>query len=240
MFLLGDAAHVHLPIGAQGMSAGVGDAVNLGWKLGAEINGHAPDGLLDTYHGERHPVAARILANTLAQRILYLSGDEHGPDAGGHDRAAGVRGGPAAAGRHGHRPGHPVRRRARAATRCSAGGCPAPSWSATSGKANAFAFLHAGRGVLYDLGGDGELRAAAAPWADRIDVVTTTSRPDGALADVEAALVRPDGYVAWIGHGRGRGGRTDGRPHPLVRPSARESRGRDVRRGGRTAVVRVP
>jgi len=68
-----------------------------------------------------------------------------------------------------------------------------------SGKANAYRFLHAGRGVVLDLCGDHTLRAAAAPWTDRIDVVTTASRPAGALADVEAALVRPDGYIAWIG-----------------------------------------
>lgn len=203
VFLLGDAAHIHLPVGAQGMSAGVGDAMNLGWKLGAAINGHAPAGLLDTYHSERHPVAARILVNTLAQRILYLSGDEMDPmrevmaellayeevqrllvgmvtgldiryDVGTGD--------------------HPLLGRRLPDVELTGDFSP-------SGKANAFELLHAGRGVVLDLGGDDKLRAAAAPWADRIDVVTTSSRPSGALADVEAVLVRPDGYIAWIGSG---------------------------------------
>src|SRR5262249_51211668 len=72
VLLAGDAAHVHLPIGGQGMSAGVQDAVNLGWKLAAVLRGNAPEGLLDTYHSERHPVGARVVMNTLAQRRLYL------------------------------------------------------------------------------------------------------------------------------------------------------------------------
>ncbi|MET7436185.1 FAD-dependent monooxygenase, partial [Streptomyces flaveolus] len=79
VFLAGDAAHIHLPIGAQGISAGVGDVVNLGWKLAAAVKGHAPEGLLDTYHSERHPVGARIVHNTLVQRTLYLGGPEAQP-----------------------------------------------------------------------------------------------------------------------------------------------------------------
>jgi bifunctional hydroxylase/dehydrase len=216
VFLLGDAAHIHLPVGAQGMSAGIGDAVNLGWKLGAEINGHAPADLLDTYHAERHPVAARILANTLAQRILYLSGDEMDPmrevmtellayeeaqrlligmvtgldiryDAGQGD--------------------HPLLGRRLPAVELTGDFGP-------SGTANAFQFLHAGRGVVLDLGGDDKLRAAAAPWTDRIDVIATGSPPAGALADVQAALVRPDGYIAWIGAG---GSGAAGLPGALTR-----------------------
>lgn len=79
VFLAGDAAHIHLPIGAQGISAAVGDVVNLGWKFAAPIKGHAPEGLLDTYHAERHPVGARIVTNTLVQRTLYLGGPEAQP-----------------------------------------------------------------------------------------------------------------------------------------------------------------
>jgi bifunctional hydroxylase/dehydrase len=70
-----------------------------------------------------------------------------------------------------------------------------------SGTANAFRFLHTGRGIVFDLSGDDKVRAAAEPWADRVDVVSTAYRPHGALADVEAALVRPDGYIVWIGSG---------------------------------------
>jgi 2-polyprenyl-6-methoxyphenol hydroxylase-like FAD-dependent oxidoreductase len=66
----GDAAHIHLPVGGQGLNLGLQDAVNLGWKLAAQVRGHAPDGLLDSYHGERHPVAARVLLSTRAQAVL--------------------------------------------------------------------------------------------------------------------------------------------------------------------------
>lgn len=66
----GDAAHIHLPVGGQGLNLGLQDAVNLGWKLAAQVRGHAPDGLLDSYHDERHPVAARVLVSTRAQAVL--------------------------------------------------------------------------------------------------------------------------------------------------------------------------
>ncbi|WP_323139260.1 FAD-dependent monooxygenase [Streptomyces sp. NBC_01551] len=210
VFLAGDAAHIHMPIGAQGISAGLGDAVNLGWKLAAEIHGHAPDGLLDTYHSERHPVGARILANTLSQRSLYLGGPEMEPmravfaelmayedvqkllvgmvtgldigyDAGSDD--------------------HPLLGRRLPDFGLSA----APDDGAT-----AYGLLHGGRGFVLDLRGDDAVSAAARPWADRVDVVTAASRPQGALADVEAVLVRPDGYTAWIGSGgSGTAGLTD-------------------------------
>jgi len=68
----GDAAHIHLPVGGQGLNLGLQDAVNLGWKLAAQVRGHAPDGLLDSYHDERHPVAARVLLSTRAQAALGL------------------------------------------------------------------------------------------------------------------------------------------------------------------------
>jgi bifunctional hydroxylase/dehydrase len=213
VFLLGDAAHIHLPVGAQGMSAGVGDAMNLGWKLGAEIHGDAPPGLLDSYHDERHPVGARILANTLAQRILYLGGDEMNPmrellaellaceevqrhlvgmvtgldiryDAGEGD--------------------HPLVGRR----------LPNAELAGPSGKAPTFAFLHAGRGAVLDLADDDKVRAAAADWADRVDVVTADAGPGGPLAGIEAVVVRPDGYVAWVASG---GSGTTGLPDALTR-----------------------
>lgn len=198
VFLLGDAAHIHLPTGAQGMSAGVGDAMNLGWKLGAVLGGYAPEDLLDTYHSERHPVAARILANTLAQRILYLSGDEltpmrevfaellQYPEVQQH--LVGMVTGLDI--RYDVGPGdHPLLGRR----------LPNAPVVTASGQRSAFEFLHRGRGFVLDLAGSEALRDAAAPWADRVDVITTTSRPAGPLAGVEAALVRPDGYIAWIG-----------------------------------------
>lgn len=194
VFLAGDAAHIHLPIGAQGMSAGIQDAVNLGWKLALDIKGQAPQGLLDTYHGERHPVGARILTNTLAQRILYLGGDEITPmrevfgelvreyesvqrhlvgmvtgldirhDVGGGD--------------------HPLLGRRLPDRDLVVGGEKTP----------AFALLHAGRAVLLDLGGG--LREAAAGWADRVDVAGVEHIDCD--TPVDGILVRPDGYVAWV------------------------------------------
>lgn len=212
VFLAGDAAHIHMPIGAQGISAGMGDAANLGWKLGAVINGYAPADLLDTYHTERHPVGARILANTLAQRTLYLSTGEMDPmrdlmaELLGYEEVRKLLVGMVAGLdiRYDVGPGdHPLLGRRLPDTELTGDFGP-------SGKANAFQFLHGGRGVVLDLCGDDGLRAAAAPWTDRIDVVTTASAPAGPLADVEAALVRPDGYIAWIssgGTGSGSGSR---------------------------------
>ena len=73
VLLAGDAAHVHSPAGGQGLNTGVQDAVNLGWKLGQVVNGTSPESLLDTYHAERHPVAAIVLRNTMAQTALLGS-----------------------------------------------------------------------------------------------------------------------------------------------------------------------
>ena len=77
VLLAGDAAHIHPPVGGQGLNLGIQDAFNLGWKLAAEVNGWAPDGLLDSYHAERHPVAADVLDNTRAQ--MQLMSPEPGP-----------------------------------------------------------------------------------------------------------------------------------------------------------------
>ena len=75
VLLAGDAAHVHSPIGGQGLSTGVQDAVNLGWKLAQVVKGTSPDSLLDTYHAERHPVGARVLKTTMAQVALHREDD---------------------------------------------------------------------------------------------------------------------------------------------------------------------
>ena len=216
VFVAGDAAHIHLPIGAQGISAGLGDAVNLGWKLAAEIHGYGPPGLLGTYHTERHPVAARILANTLTQRTLYLGGGQMEPMRAvfaelmayedvrkllvgmvtGLDIRYDIGEGD-----------HPLLGRRLPDFELTGGLRP-------DGNANAFQFLQAGRGIVLDLAADEDVRTAAAPWADRIDVIRAASRPDGALADVEAALVRPDGYIAWIATG---GTGAAGLPEALAR-----------------------
>ncbi|MFJ6853580.1 FAD-dependent monooxygenase [Streptomyces sp. NPDC091271] len=194
VFLAGDAAHIHLPIGAQGISAAVGDVVNLGWKLAAEIKGHAPDGLLDTYHAERQPVGARVIQNTLVQRTLYLGGPEAQPlrdlfaelvriEQVRHHLVGLVTGLDitygAATG------GHPLLGRR----------LPEQDLLVGDAKTTTYELLHAGRPVLLDLFDDGGLREAAAPWADRVDIVTAT-RPE-AGAPAANLLVRPDGYVAW-------------------------------------------
>lgn len=214
IFLAGDAAHVHLPIGGQGISAGVEDATNLGWKLAATINGWAPGELLDTYHTERHPVGARVLTNTLAQRILYLSGDEMDPmrsvmaellayeDVRRHlvGMVAGLDI------RYDVGPGdHPLLGQR----------LPGVELTRDSGTSDTMELLRAGRGVLLDLAGDAAVRAAADPWADRVDVVTAVPRPGSAptsMAGATAVLVRPDGYCAWIAS---RGSGPEGLPAAL-------------------------
>ena len=194
VFLAGDAAHIHLPIGAQGISAGLGDAVNLGWKLAADVKGHAPEGLLDTYHTERHPVAARIVTNTLVQRTLYLGGDEVQPlrdlfaelvaieDVQRHlvgmvtglDITYDV--GPGQ---------HPLLGRR----------VPDHELLVGERKSSTYELLHRGHATLLDLQDSAALRTAAGPWSDRVDVVTAARHDGPAVAT--ALLVRPDGYVAW-------------------------------------------
>ncbi len=109
ILLAGDAAHVHSPVGGQGLNTGVQDAVNLGWKLAQVVHGTAPERLLDTYHAERHPVAARVLRNTMAQVALHAPRRSHRGAARRRVRA--VEHGRAAdtIRRDDVRPGHPLR-----------------------------------------------------------------------------------------------------------------------------------
>ncbi|MFI6318118.1 FAD-dependent monooxygenase [Nonomuraea sp. NPDC050556] len=176
VLLAGDAAHVHLPAGGQGLNLGIQDAANLGWKLAAQVRGWAPDGLLDTYEGERHPVAERVLLNTKAQFALMLGGPEVSalrtllgellafPDVNRH--LAGQVGGTAIA----YAPGaHPLV------------GTRLPGLR-----------LSPARGLLM-AGADGPWSADG--WTDRVD----TARGEGLGFD--CALVRPDGHVAWAASG---------------------------------------
>ncbi|WP_331719173.1 FAD-dependent monooxygenase [Streptomyces sp. NBC_00158] len=204
VLLAGDAAHIHLPAGGQGMNTGIQDAVNLGWKLASVVLGRAPLGLLDTYHGERHPVGRRLLMNTRAQGLLFLSGAEVQPlrdslrdlmayeDVARH-LAAMVTGleitydvG---------RGSHPLLGRR----------MPDLELTGPDGPTSSTELLHPARGVLLDLADNPRLRQRAAAWAERVD--TVTARPRGAasgadgLHDTTALLIRPDGYVAWAAPG---------------------------------------
>ncbi|MFE1291391.1 FAD-dependent monooxygenase [Streptomyces sp. NPDC058751] len=206
VFLAGDAAHIHLPIGAQGISAGVGDVVNLGWKLAATLNGHAPKGLLDTYHAERHPVGAGIVANTLVQRSLYLGGPEMQAlrEVFGdlirldqvQRRLVGAVTGLDIVYGGGADGGHPLLGRR----------LPEQELAVDDAKTTTFELLRSGRAVLLDMHDSAEVRASAAGWSDRVDIVTA-SRLDPS-APAASLLVRPDGYVAWVS--------TDGTPEGLT------------------------
>lgn len=203
VFLAGDSAHIHLPAGGQGMNTSIQDSVNLGWKLAAVVRGSAPEALLDTYHDERHPVGRRLLMNTQAQGLLFLSGDEVQPlrdvlseliryDEVSRHLAAMVSGleirydvgsGP-----------HPLL------------GRRMPDLALTaSGRATRSAeLLRAGRGVLLDLSDNAHLRRRAEGWTDRVDIVTAVPQEplsDGPLEGTQAVLVRPDGHVAWAAPG---------------------------------------
>jgi hypothetical protein len=185
VLLAGDAAHIHPPNGGQGLNLGLQDAFNLGWKLAAEINGWAPPGLLDTYHDERHPVAAAVLDNTRAQ--VELTSLEPGPQAVRRllaelmdfddvnrrliEKITGI------GVRYDLGAGHQLLgRRLR-------------DVALTSGRL--YALTHAGRGLLLDQTG----RLSVAGWADRVDQVVDVSDE----LDVPAVLLRPDGHVAWVG-----------------------------------------
>ncbi|MER5511588.1 FAD-dependent monooxygenase [Streptomyces sp. NPDC002766] len=209
VFVAGDAAHIHLPIGAQGMSAGIQDAVNLGWKLALAVKGRAGEHLLDTYHAERHPVGARILANTLAQRTLYLGGDEVDPLRQVFGELV----------RHEEVQRHLVGMVTGLDIRHDVGGeghpllgrrLPDRQVTRDGVKQSVLSLLASGRGLLLDLAGSAELRAAAKGWSDRVDTVTV-QRPED--EDLGAVLVRPDGYVAWVGGpGEGPGAAASGMP----------------------------
>jgi 2-polyprenyl-6-methoxyphenol hydroxylase-like FAD-dependent oxidoreductase len=185
VLLAGDAAHVHPPLGGQGLNLGVQDAFNLGWKLAAEVSGRAPEGLLDSYETERRPVAAAVLDTTRAQGELLSP--EPGPQAVRRvlselmdieevtrhliERltAIGVR--------YDVGEGHELLgRRLR---------------DVTLKRGRLYGLMHAGRGLLLDQTG----RLSVAGWADRVDHVVDVSEE----LDPPAVLLRPDGHVAWAG-----------------------------------------
>ena len=201
VLLAGDAAHVHSPVGGQGLNTGVQDAVNLGWKLAQVVNEISPESLLDTYHAERHPVAARVLQTTMAQTVLTRS--DARVDAlrdtmsellsmeQPRKRFAAMMSGLDI--RYDLGEGHPLLGRR----------MPDLELVTASGPLRVFTLLHDARPVLLSLGEPGSL--AITPWADRVQLldaeyVGTWELPVlGAVTAPTAVLIRPDGYVAWAG-----------------------------------------
>src|SRR5918999_984458 len=195
VFLAGDAAHVHSPAGGQGMNTGLQDAANLGWKLAAVLQGHAPESLLDTYEAERHPVGRMVLRGSGALLRLGLTGSS---------MARALRN---VAGRYAIQL-PPVARRIAGAVSGVAIGYPAPHGAhpltgkrapdiplTGDGPARLYEALRTGRFVLVTRAGAAAGRAALpAGWHDVVDVVTSVAGTPGAAPTM---LVRPDGYIAW-------------------------------------------
>jgi bifunctional hydroxylase/dehydrase len=197
VLLAGDAAHIHLPAGGQGLSTGVQDAANLGWKLAATVRGWAPRDLLDTYHLERHAVGARLLMNTRAQGTLFLGGEEVDPvrelftaliaDDSTKRRLAGIVS------------GLDIRYDVGAGSHPLLGMRLPPCELLGRAGETTSALLRGGGGVLLDLADDFGSRQVAAGWDDRVTVTTATVEDPGAFSGADAVLVRPDGYIAWVG-----------------------------------------
>lgn len=185
VFLAGDAAHIHPPIGGQGLNLGIQDAFNLGWKLAAEVRGWAPEGLLDSYETERHPVAASVLDNTRVQMLLtslepgaqavrrlmaeLMDFDNVSQFLTEKIIAIGVR--------YDFGAGHELLGRRMRDVEVANG--------------RLYELMRAGRGLLLDRAG----QLSVAGYADRVDHIV-----DGSVElDVPAVLLRPDGHVAWVG-----------------------------------------
>lgn len=207
VLVAGDAAHVHSPAGGQGLNIGVQDAVNLGWKLAQVIRGTSPESLLDTYQAERHPIAARVLKNTLAQTAL-ARGDERTRAL--HERFtellqleeprkryAGMMSGLDVCYDLGT--GHSLLGRR----------MPDLELFTESGPRRVFSLLHDARPVLLDFAESSALDSAA--WANRVRRVEARYAGPwelpvlGVVDSPSAVLIRPDGYVAWVGTGTDRG-----------------------------------
>lgn len=187
VFLVGDSAHVHAALGGPGLNLGLQDAINLGWKLAAAVNGCAPTALLDTYHSERYPVGQRVMMQSISQLALMAPGPEvtglrtlfaellQRPDnqayfahlLAGTDVVYDVG------------DSHPL------------SGRFVPDLTLASGQRVA-ELMHSARPVLLDLSG-GAFADAARPWRDRVEVASARCSDAGAAA----LLIRPDGYVAW-------------------------------------------
>jgi len=203
VLLAGDAAHVHSPVGGQGLNTGVQDAMNLGWKLAQVVGGTSPEELRDSYHAERHPVGARVLQTTLAQTVLLGGGErvdalrETLSELLGMDeprrRIAGMMSGLDI--HYDLGDGHPLLGRR----------MPDLDVEIAAGPLRVYALLHDARPALLNLGAPGGLDIA--PWADRVRLVDaayagTWELPViGEVVAPAAVVIRPDGHVAWVGDG---------------------------------------
>ncbi|HEX6459717.1 MAG TPA: FAD-dependent monooxygenase [Thermoleophilaceae bacterium] len=201
VLLAGDAAHVHSPMGGQGLGTGVQDAVNLGWKLAQVVKGISPDSLLDSYHAERHAVGARVLQTTMA--LNALARQEARVDAlretiadlltveDARTRMAGRLSGLDI--HYDLGDGHPLLGRR----------MPDLDLVTADGTVRMFTLLHEAKPVLLNFGLAGE--ADVAPWADRMHTVDAEYSGAwelpvlGEVSAPSAVLIRPDGYVAWVG-----------------------------------------
>jgi len=203
VLLAGDAAHVHPPLGGQGLNIGVQDAVNLGWKLAQVIKRTSPASLLDTYHTERHPVGARALRNTMAAVALRRPDDRTKAlgaivsellDSDGARRCvAGQMSGLDI--HYDLGAGHPLLGRR----------MPDLDLITAKGPLRVFTLLHAARPVLLNLGEPGSADLTLTPWADRVQLIDARYTGEwelpvlGSVTAPAAVLIRPDGYVAWVG-----------------------------------------
>ncbi|HEX4266854.1 MAG TPA: FAD-dependent monooxygenase [Steroidobacteraceae bacterium] len=201
VLLAGDAAHVHFPVGGQGLNIGVQDAVNLGWKLAQVVKGIAPESLLNTYHAERHPVAARVLRNTMAQTVLRRTDDRTRALAAvvvellgmeePRKRLAGMMSGLDVHYDLGN--GHALLGRR----------MPDLDLVTAAGPLRVFSLLHDASPVLINFGQPGGVDAT--PWTGHVVSIDakyagTWELPViGVVAPPAAVLIRPDGYVAWVG-----------------------------------------
>jgi 3-(3-hydroxy-phenyl)propionate hydroxylase len=203
VLLAGDAAHIHPPTGGQGIGLGVQDALNLGWKLAQVVRGLSPDGLLDSYHAERHPAAVRVLRNVMTQALLQR-GDARTEALrdtisellsfeGPRTQLAGLLSGLDV--RYDLGEGHPLLGRR----------MPDLDLVTPHGSRRFFELLHDGRPVLLNLGAPGSIDISS--WTDRVRHIDAESTGGwelpviGPVAAPVAVLVRPDGHVVWVGDG---------------------------------------